>query len=621
MFDMPEMPKRQQRKFEIVGPHLGIYLARPGLEIPDGGFSDGLNVRIRDSKLTNRNVGYESFTALSLGNQVLLIDDFVLSNGSSVSIFGTKSDLFYYDTGSEEPVYITPNYQTGTVTVTNGIATVTGAGTAWMTNAKVGDQFSSGVAGEDTIDAIWYTILTVDSDTQITLDANYAEATLGGQSYTIRNLFTADDSDWWDSDVFPDAPLGTTSGLGAGDHWFATNGSELVVWDGNADTVVVIAANGVGLDFTCKTLSYYKNMMIYGNITESGTSRPANFKNTAISDPENVTTLEANEFTMAEGIDFLTNLIRLGDFIVGYCDYSINVAQFVSAPFYFAIRTAAPGIGLYGPQMVVDFGDFHEFLSTDQAYRFDGVRLQPFGNQIFSEVLRIADRSRASKSIVGISKEELEIYWCVALSSDGAGTNKSAEIAWTEHYAENVGNAPTPFLRRQLPATAFGLYVSALLGRFSDFTEGFDDVPFSFNDRFFTAEFPALLMGDEDGFLWRMNTTSSLGDEPVLLSYLTSPLRPLWDGSDKGIIRRVEPHLERGSSSGQLLIQTRTEDRVEGSLETSSSQGIDIDGDGSRFSSYRSPGRYGQIRMYTTDPADTWTLHGYMVTTERLGER
>lgn len=72
-------------------------------------------------------------------------------------------------------------YKTGTVTVTNGSPTITGAGTAWVANAKVGAGFK--LPGGDT-----YEITAVNSDTQITIAPAYLGSTQSGQAYAILPL-------------------------------------------------------------------------------------------------------------------------------------------------------------------------------------------------------------------------------------------------------------------------------------------------------------------------------------------------------------------------------------------------------------------------------------------------
>ena len=69
-------------------------------------------------------------------------------------------------------------YKTGTVSVTNGSATVTGSGTAWVANVRVGDGF----AGPD--DRL-YEITGVSSNTSITISPTYDGSTASGQAYLI----------------------------------------------------------------------------------------------------------------------------------------------------------------------------------------------------------------------------------------------------------------------------------------------------------------------------------------------------------------------------------------------------------------------------------------------------
>jgi hypothetical protein len=76
----------------------------------------------------------------------------------------------------------TAAYSTGTVNVTNGSATVTGTGTAWLANLDAGMFLS---AGADSV-----VIKSVDSNTQVTLVEPYPAATLVGSGYSVGFLGT-----------------------------------------------------------------------------------------------------------------------------------------------------------------------------------------------------------------------------------------------------------------------------------------------------------------------------------------------------------------------------------------------------------------------------------------------
>lgn len=70
-------------------------------------------------------------------------------------------------------------YKGGTVSVTNGSAVVTGSGTAFVANVKVGDAF---VGPDDRS----YEIVTVNSNTSLTISPSYLGSNQSGQSYRIQ---------------------------------------------------------------------------------------------------------------------------------------------------------------------------------------------------------------------------------------------------------------------------------------------------------------------------------------------------------------------------------------------------------------------------------------------------
>lgn len=72
------------------------------------------------------------------------------------------------------------NYTTGTISVTNGSATVTGSGTSWSTstNAEAGEYIKLP-------DGKWYKITAIASNTSITVEVSYQGSTASGQTYVI----------------------------------------------------------------------------------------------------------------------------------------------------------------------------------------------------------------------------------------------------------------------------------------------------------------------------------------------------------------------------------------------------------------------------------------------------
>lgn len=76
-------------------------------------------------------------------------------------------------------------YSEGTLNVTNGSTSVTGNGTYWLSQIKVGDKLT---LDHDT----WYLVSSVESDTDLTIDTAYKGATGLTQKYVIAR----DSSSW-----------------------------------------------------------------------------------------------------------------------------------------------------------------------------------------------------------------------------------------------------------------------------------------------------------------------------------------------------------------------------------------------------------------------------------------
>ena len=94
------------------------------------------------------------------------------------------------------------NYTSGTLSATNGSVLVTGSGTSWRTaNRGRGDGI--------TIDAVDYTVLTVESETQIRLTSPFTGVTAAGKTYTIARKFATPQT--WENCVSGGACPGVSS--------------------------------------------------------------------------------------------------------------------------------------------------------------------------------------------------------------------------------------------------------------------------------------------------------------------------------------------------------------------------------------------------------------------------
>lgn len=80
------------------------------------------------------------------------------------------------------------DYSTGTVSVTNGSATVTGSGTVWTptTNSQLESRWIQ--IAESKGDNLWYQVRSVESSTSLTLYQPYQGITVAGGSYTLGQM-------------------------------------------------------------------------------------------------------------------------------------------------------------------------------------------------------------------------------------------------------------------------------------------------------------------------------------------------------------------------------------------------------------------------------------------------
>ena len=789
----------RDRRTAVLVPNLGLYLDRPAIAIPPRGLQSIKNLRLKNGRIERENLGWNRFFDVPLQGAVTLIDNFFQRDGGQFLLFGTTLDLYLYDESAKDVDFLTPRYETGTVSINQGSSTVTGVGTTWLTNLKAGDYINFGATGftlpswpnllahseafdeadawetvrttvtadttaapdgtttADTIaentetgnhgikqdilpnleddtdytfsawakqngrrylnmslplkgagwaEAIfdlqdgvvqftdgntisasieaaangfyrctmkanigsgatggrefglnlldgptlgdasytgdgssgffywgaqvikssddaknayrstttpWYKIDSVDNNTQLTLEKTFREANVSGVAYTARKVFTGDLFDYWRTETFPNAqPSGD-------DLWYATNGVDDVVrWDGVDDEITLLTSLGL----KCKELIRWNNMMIYGNIQVSGNQRPLSQRNSAIGEPENVSTLEAAENIISDGVDQIVGYYPLGDSLVAYTERSIVLIQFVDVPILFVFRTSIDGLGPLSGRAVADFGDFHEFIGPDAQYRFDGISVTEIGSHVWREILRQQSPNRLNAIVSHFDEENGDLIWGIPLSTDTDPENGGIDTAYVEHYLETVEpEEPTPFSFRQWPATCSGFFSRESTLRFSDLLQAWSSYNFRWNDRFFQSAFPFNLFGTQSGFIYNMGEADDF-DGQGFESFARTPRRPAWDGDFKGAIKRIYPFAGlRQSGSFSLQVRVYGSDREAGAASLLSDLPYDLTHQGERFVTPRAIARYVEFEWYTSGANQPWDLEGYDFDRKRAGRR
>jgi len=614
---------RRKASSEVLLPNLGVYFNVPNVAIPERGLQDCLNVRIQEGQLTNLNVGWTRFSAdWQLNGQATLIDNFFDSSGSQKLIFASLTDVYEWVESTDEILYLTPRYIVGQAACAGGTTTVTGSGgTLWLANVKAGDaiHFGSNTQRNPTAteqpagpNATWFTVQSVTDNTTIVLTAN-GPNTGGAVNYTIRRRMTMDSNDVWATDLFH-------NGLpGPDDWWVGTNGVDAILrWNGTDTQMEYMTSIG----FVCKTLLRWKNMIIYGNLNAGGAQRRASIANSAIGDPFNTSTGEANEYIAYDGVDDILALLTIADNLVIYSTRNITIAALVGLPEFLVFRSAISGIGPLGPNAIADFGDNHEFLGSDAAYEFDGISTIEINYQVMREVIRKTPPNRYNQINAHFAEETGEIWWITPQVTDA--TENSPEIAYSEHYLEEVDeNTPTPFTIREIPATCTGFFERLNTLTWDEILTAWSAQNYRWDDRFFQGAFPFNLFGTTAGIIFIMGTADSQNGAPIS-SFVRFGLRPVVDGRRRGIVKRVYPFATQfpGAATYSLGVKVHVSDQMGQETTDTGTFLYDLRQNGSRrFVNPFVAGRFFSVEFGTNGIDNVWTLQGYDGEVANIGER
>lgn len=602
-----------QRRIKYPDLTAGLYLDRTPSHVPDGGMSACNNVRIESGKLRNDFLGWQTFGNVTgpahAVSDVLIIDEHIASDGVRQLIVGTDEHLFAWD--GTEFLFLTPDYSVGTATSTTGSPIVTG-GTDWDVNVSAGDWFNFGTANNRSMSpaANWLQVVSTTSTT-MTMSTNLGITDT--QPYTVLKVFSGTKADIWSADMFRDAPSNE-------DLWIATNGTEIVKWDGAADEVTELS-----LGFTCKIVRYFKNTMWYGNLVIGGNTFPGSVRTSALTDPENVTTLEATEIKISDESPLLA-LERLSDAMACYAEDSVNVVHSVDSPVFWNITTALPDIGIIGERAIVNFGNFHEFLAEDRAYRFDGVSEVEIGRHVLREVLKSIDPNRLEKAIGYIDTARGDVLWVIPLSTDGAGAGEAPVSAYVSHFDEASGNKPIPYTKRDLPAVSIGASVDTDTSTFAELDDANGFAAYDRTWANFSSATPLLLFGEADGKVRVMNAKNRKGGVGIV-STARFARRPVIDGDRNGRVIRVEPVTMKDATATDYTMDVKvyTSDYEDGDSILAATGNFDLTHGTRRYVSIGKPGRHVEVEFGadgTLDPKDRqFQLSSFAIVASPIGRR
>ena len=458
----------------------GIITNIPPTEIDSSALTDAYNMVYRDNRI-DKKLGYSQLGAgLPLNGSVMAIKRYIKFSGVEKLVVITSRDVYDYYSGNYS--LLTPGYITNTVTVTNGSPIITGATTLWSANVKIGDKFRIGTI--NAASPVWYTVLTVDSNTQITLTAPYAGVSGNTLAYTIRKVYTVPDSSFVSLETMLDLLI-----------W--TNGTDPIQkWDGSA-----AVQNLGGSPPLAQYIKSFKDYLILASTVESTVAYPQRIRWSDTGAPEVWNSGNAGFNSLAEGPDFITGMeILRDDYLVIYKENSIYVAVNTTNINVFDISLRVVGIGLIAPRTlqavtIAGLGDVHVFLGADNVYAYSGATSPvPIADSIQRQMLSLINPAEVTRAFSAYIKEDNE-YWLFFPSTTSTYVNQ----AW-------VFNTKTKAWLKASFAdflTCVGDYVTQSNITWDTWPGTWDDQTGIWDDRRFNALSPIKLFGDKDGYVYK----------------------------------------------------------------------------------------------------------------------
>jgi hypothetical protein len=411
---------------------------------------DCMNVEIYRGKVEVAR-GFAPFERMTTGafvdfvqSPIRLIQEFTKYDGTLFIMILTDYDIYAHFHHLSYSL-LTPLYAVGTISVSADGLTVTGVGTTWTTNVKVGDRLQAPLPN-----GWWAGVQSVDSDTQLTLSSPLQGAPLAaGSTYSVRKLFTPTAPPSWQATVVNDEFLFTNLQDG------------LFSWDGVSGSAISLSASPVDAPHAAAIQAdSATGRPIVGSTIEASEPFPIRVRWPRLGtndDWDEMPGSEAGYQDITSAPDEVLRILPLGSYNVVYKRQSIHILTYIGLPFVYSRQQVVSHLGLVGPLAVADLGDIHVLLTTEGFKIFNGSGLKAFGEAVFDRFQDTVDALRIQETTAWVNRDRGYCYFIVP-TLDGKRTTfvfhwRLKHEAWT---------------LRELPATAVGSVSKLLPVRWSD---------------------------------------------------------------------------------------------------------------------------------------------------------
>jgi len=499
------LPTKRRQYHKIYAPTAGLIYDVPSTMIAETNTPNCNEVVLREGKVSkSRGTSYFAQTnTYPLNGTVMHLDQYYKSDGSERLVCHTTRDVYVYNTVTNRYNYLTLRHTTGTVSVTNGSAVVTGTGTGWVTaGIKGGDKFGVGNTNPDAI-TVWYTVQSVDSETQITLTTAYAQSSASGQPYVIRKLYTGDEDNSFSSEIMNDLYI------------FCNYADNIHKWDMTSGSVALL---GGASNYKAKKVLKFGERLCLFHTVEGGTVYPQRVRWSVVANPENWSGAGSGytDLITVLGVDFLQSAEKLGNYVVVYGERTIALMEYkaeVDEPYLFNTRLS--GTGLAAPRALVNLGEEHIFLGWDDIYSYSGGRnVERIGKGIKEELFRLINPEYIHRSFMVYVEEKEEIRLFVPIAGS---VIPNCYFIYNLKY-ENWSRGARSY-------TGYGYYETKSRPTWNEMTNSWNSFTTTrWDDSSLLALAPINLFGDTSGYVYK--------DDDLTSNLVGSAIDGWWETKD-----------------------------------------------------------------------------------------
>lgn len=415
----------------------------------------------------------------------------------------------------------------------------------WTDLISVGDKFKIGSTSINTA-ATWYTVLTVDSNTQITLTATYAGSSADQQAYAIRLLFAGGSTNFWDWVQCEDTSIGQVIVM--------TNGIDMpIYWNGSGQAISFTTTMMPTNTTSAKYVSVFAGRLLMAWCVVDGANQPQRLIGW---DPFLITSPDEDAFPI-DFVDEPTQIVGMaifGGYHIVFKDTNAKIGRFVGGDTIFDYEPSYQCKGVRSAWSIVVKNDFMYYYGRDKKiHRWNLLQDDIISEDSFPETVQFDPNQDEFVQGFDVIRRNQVRFLCPYASTSKNNYvyvydyQQGIGLPWA--YAEDDACMCIGSYRRTDDVYADDVIYGA---QYADETGGYAD------DSDFLDNGEVVVMGGYDGYV-RIVDSGSMDDGNEFTRLLRIK-RLNFDLPDSQKLLRKTQHWFEAAVSGEVLIKLMTND-------------------------------------------------------------